>query len=173
MYTVHFKFYSIYIIHSIIYTVVKTEGYSSQLAECVSDHHILSVHYRLVLYHMSPFCTLDGFHCTQYNCTFKVYNMSIYQTLSIWLGTQFSRPNLELGPLHPQVLNLTWSIDKKKWILQWKKCTYKADIKQKYFLTREGKHCFYICCLSSLGEFWIFNYRQNIQMFPCNEFPFC
>ena len=30
-----------------------------------------------------------------------------------------------------------------------------------------------VLAVEALGEFNIFHYRQNIQMFPCNELPFC
>ena len=42
---------------------------------------------------------LSKFKCTSVDPE----DLSIYQTLSIWLGTQFSQPNPGLGPLQAEL----------------------------------------------------------------------
>ena len=53
--------------------------------------------------------------------------MSINNTLSIWLGTQFPQPNPELVSF-----NRTQSLDKKiKLNLKWEKCRYIPDTEKR------------------------------------------
>ena len=74
-------------------------------------------------------------------------NLYLYQTLSIWLGTQFTQPNPELGPLQGVFFNLNQSIEQKIKNLQCEKCRFITDIKitfwdtAKYFHSKHLKSC--------------------------------